>query len=146
MRRWRRGMSMMVVAAGVGLSGGGVAMAMNGYKWKYRPLVVFAGGAADPSLVRQRATVKSLRPAFIDRKMVVVYVTGDQVSTDLGPPPRQSAAALRQSYGIGDGQFRAVLVGLDGGVKLTSSTPLSGETLFDTIDAMPMRKEERQGR
>ena len=123
------------------------AAAMSDYKWKYRPLVIFAASAADAGLARQRQIVASLRPAFIDRQMVIVYVTGTTVSADLAPPPRMSADALRQRYGVAAEEFKAVLVGKDGGVKLTSSKPFPAQTLFRTIDAMPMRADEsRKGR
>jgi hypothetical protein len=39
-----------------------------------------------------------------------------------------------------------LLVGKDGGVKLSSSSPLSASTLFGTIDAMPMRIDEMRRR
>lgn len=142
MTRWLKGSASLAVLAGLWTSLGSAAQAMSSYQWKKRPLVVFAASPGDEALARQRAIVKSLRPAFIDRKVVVIYVEGDRVSADLGAPPGQSAAALRQRYGVGDGQFRVVLVGLDGGVKLTSSGPLSGEKLFATIDTMPMRRDE----
>jgi len=123
------------------------AAAMSEYKWKYRPLVVFAATGTDANLVRQRQIAASLRPAFIDRQMVIVYVTGTTVSADLAPPPRLSAEVLRQRYGVAAGEFKAVLVGKDGGVKLTSSKPFPAQTLFRTIDAMPMRADEvRSGR
>ncbi len=147
MRRRQLGMAALIVAAGVlGLAAVRVE-AVTAYQGKNRPLLVFAGSGSDPALARQRGIVKALRPAFIDRKMVVVYVSGDTVTADLGPPPQQSASALRQRYGVGDGQFRAVLIGLDGGVKLTASEPIAGEKLFATIDAMPTRQDEqRKGR
>ncbi len=74
--------------------------------------------------------------------MVVVYVVGDMVSVELGPGPGLTAQALRTRYAIKSGEFRALLVGKDGGVKLSSPTPLSSGTLFLTIDAMPMRRDE----
>ena len=118
------------------------ADAMAGYKWKKRPLVVFAPSAGDPGLAKQRAIVAGLRPAFQDRQIVVVYVVGEQVSTDLGDGPGLGAAALRSRFGVGVGAFRAVLVGKDGGVKLSSGKPIAAGTLFSTIDAMPMRRDE----
>ena len=128
----------MVLAAGAASD----ALAMDRYLWKYRPLVVFAASPGDPQLQRQREIVASLRPAFIDRNVVVVYVGGDTVTTDLGPQPGMGAAALRQRYGVAPGTFKAVLVGKDGGVKLTAAKPLAAQTLFRTIDAMPMRADE----
>ncbi|MDX2156711.1 MAG: DUF4174 domain-containing protein [Hyphomicrobiaceae bacterium] len=118
------------------------AVAMSGYKWKYRPLVVFAGEAEASGLTRQEAIVASLRPAFIDRRIVVITVIGENVSADLGPPPTMSAAALRMRFGVAPGVFKVVLVGKDGGVKLASTRPIAGRTLFATIDAMPMRQDE----
>lgn len=117
-------------------------LAMSGYQWKKRPLVVFAPAEGAASLSQQKAIVAQFRPAFQDRKMVVVYVAGDRVSAELGPGPKSGAAALRARFGVAPGEFRAVLVGLDGGVKLSSGTPIAATTLFSTIDAMPMRKDE----
>ncbi|MGE0700877.1 MAG: DUF4174 domain-containing protein [Hyphomicrobiaceae bacterium] len=123
------------------------AAAMDGYKWKSRPVVVFAPSTDDPRLARQRGIVASLRPAFIDRNVVMVYVGGDVVTADLGPSPTLSASALRRRFGVASGEFKVLLVGKDGGVKLTSSEPFPAETVFRTIDAMPMRANEvRRGR
>lgn len=122
------------------------AEAMNGYRWKKRPLVVFAGSATDPSLARQRAVVAANRAAFAERDMVIVYVVGDDVSSDLGGGPVLSASAMRARYDVGGAAFRAVLVGKDGGVKLTSSKPLGDGVLFSTIDVMPMRRDEMRKR
>ncbi len=135
-----------MLAAVASLTAFSSASAMSRYKWKYRPLVVFAPTAGDARLVRQRAIVASFRPAFIDRQMVVVYVTGDTVTADLGPSPRLDAEALRQRFGAKSREFKAVLIGKDGGVKLASSKPFPGPVLFRTIDAMPMRAEESRAK
>lgn len=118
------------------------ASAMSEYKWKSRPLLVFAPAAASPELARQRAIVAGLRPAFQDRQIVVIYIAGDQVSAELGSGPGLDAESLRARYGVAKGAFRAVLVGKDGGLKLSSPTPIPATTLFRTIDAMPMRRDE----
>lgn len=120
------------------------AQAMSNYKWKMRPLVVFAPSENDTALVRQRRIVATLRPAFQDRKIVVVYVTGDKVSSELGPGPGLGAAALRARYGVDASAFRALLVGKDGEIKLSSGSPIAASTLFSTIDAMPMRQTEQK--
>lgn len=143
-RRWDgRLVAAVLAGAGVALLGSpGPVSAMDRYKWSYRPLVVFAGRADDAQWLRQRQIVAALRPAFIDRKIVIVAVAGDAVTADLGPKPGQSAAALRQRYGVPAGEFRVLLMGKDGGVKLSSSRPIAALTLFRTIDAMPMRQDE----
>lgn len=133
---------LVVTAAALCSAATSGAEAMAAYTWKKRPLVVFAGSAEDESLEKQRAIVAASRGGFAERDMVVVYVVGSEVSSDLGPGPGMSAAALRSRYGVGAGTFRAVLVGKDGGAKISSGSPLSAGTLFGTIDAMPMRQQE----
>jgi hypothetical protein len=118
------------------------AAAAPDYQWKFRPLFVFAKSAADPSLAEQKHILAEARSGLMERDVVVVWAVGDSVSADLGPPPRETAAAIRRRFGVEDQGFRVVLVGKDGDVKRTSSAPLSAVGLFGTIDAMPMRKQE----
>ena len=40
------------------------------------------------------------------------------------------------------GEFRAILVGKDGTVKLNRRSVVSDEDLFSLIDSMPMRRQE----
>jgi hypothetical protein len=119
---------------------------MSNYKWKKRPLVVFAESDGSPLLAEQRQIVSRYRSDLNKRDVVVVWVVGRTLSTELGPPPSSNATSLRARYNVADGEFRAVLVGKDGGEKLSSSKPLAAEKLFATIDAMPMRRDEMRRR
>jgi hypothetical protein len=112
------------------------------YQWKKRPLVVFAPSDQHPGFVRQKTIVGGNRTALADRDMVVVYVAGGSVSTDLGAPPGMSAAALRSMYRASEGAFRVLLIGKDGGIKIDSPTPLAATDLTAEIDRMPMRRDE----
>lgn len=115
---------------------------MTDYKWKYRPLVVFADSEANAPLNQQRRMVTANRTGLSERNVVVIWVVGDKVSAELGPHPRETAATLRARFGGAKGGFRAVLVGKDGGAKLNSASPLGTGALYATIDAMPMRQNE----
>jgi hypothetical protein len=115
---------------------------MTDYKWKYRPLVVFADSEANAPLSEQRRMVAASRASLTERNVVVIWVVGDRVSADFGPHPRESAKTLRARFGAPNSGFRAVLVGKDGGTKLNSASPLSAGALYATIDAMPMRQNE----
>ena len=119
---------------------------MANYRWKKRPLVVFAESDGSPLLAEQRQIVSRNRSDLNKRDVVVVWVIGSSLSTELGPPPSSNATSLRARYNVADGEFRAVLVGKDGGEKLSSSKPLAAEKLFATIDAMPMRRDEMRRR
>lgn len=118
------------------------AMAMSNYRWTYRPLLVFTGSTQSAALAQQRRIVAASRSGLAERNVVVVWVIGNAVSSELGPGPGLSAGALRARFAGSTAPFRAILVGKDGGAKLSQSTPLDAGRLFATIDAMPMRRDE----
>jgi hypothetical protein len=118
------------------------ADAMSLYRWKYRPVVVFAGAGTDPAIAEQQRIFARSRSGLAERDIVIVWVTGDTIQAELGPGPGLTANQLRARFGAGGSGFRIVLVGKDGGTKLTRSTPIGLRTLFATIDAMPMRRDE----
>jgi hypothetical protein len=119
---------------------------MSNYRWKKRPLVVFAENDGSSLLAEQRQIVSRNRSDLNKRDVVVVWVVGNTVSTELGPPPNSNATSLRARFDVADGEFRAVLEGKDGGEKLSSAKPLAADRLFATIDAMPMRRDEMRRR
>jgi Domain of unknown function (DUF4174) len=138
-------MLLMAAAAATTIGATGAVAAGDPYLWKYRPVLVFAPDDGDASLARQKQAVAAQADAFRERSVVVVYVVGDRVSRAFGPAPGAAASTLRQKYGVAAGEFHAILVGKDGGVKLQSRTPLSAERLSKVIDAMPMRRDEMRG-
>lgn len=109
---------------------------LAGQRWRSRVLVVSAPGAEDARLKAQRAALGPVRDGLAERQLVVMEAVGT------GP----EALALRKRLGLPPGAFRAVLIGKDGGAKLVSEEPIPPQTLFATIDAMPMRRDEMRGR
>ena len=97
-----------------------------------RPLYVFAPSSGDARLTQQQAINAAAAGGYRERDMTVTVVTGP--------------SGLRSRFGISPGQFRVILVGKDGGVKLSSGSPVSAATLFALIDAMPMRRDEMRQR
>jgi hypothetical protein len=53
-------------------------------------------------------------------------------------------AAMRHRFKVEDGDFLVVLIGEDGGQKLSSQTPVTMDRLNQLIDSMPMRQKETQ--
>jgi Domain of unknown function (DUF4174) len=105
------------------------------YRAKARVLVVIAPSGDDDRLRRQRDLFAAMKPGAEQRDLALVEAVGTS----------DEAQMLRRRFGLDDG-FYAVLIGKDGGDKLTSSEPLGSEKLFPLIDAMPMRRQEMQGR
>jgi hypothetical protein len=118
------------------------AEAIGAYVWKKRPLLVFAESDKADKFDRQRRMVEDHRTGLQERDVVVVYVVADEVTSTLGPAPGMKASALRRKYGIKHGEFRAILIGKDGGVKRVAASPMSFQSLAGIIDAMPMRRDE----
>lgn len=118
------------------------ADAMSPYRWKFRPVLAFANHDDSALLAKQRRIFAGGRAGLVERNIVVVWIVGNTVRTELGPRPGLTATQLRARFGLNKAGFRVILVGKDGGAKLSRSTPLTTATLFRIIDAMPMRRDE----
>jgi hypothetical protein len=101
------------------------------YLWTNRVIVTFASEKSAPerlSLIKQIAE----HPCEF-RKRDLVHIDLIAGSNDY--------QALSQKFSITDKEFRLVLVGKDGKVKLNANNP-SIKELFVFIDGMPLRKRE----
>ena len=87
-----------------------------------RRLYAYAPTASDPALIRQRTLIDAAHAGMAERDLVLIEVIGKRP------------------------HFEAVLVGKDGGEKLRTDTPITPERLFETVDAMPMRRQEMRQR
>jgi hypothetical protein len=47
-----------------------------------------------------------------------------------------------KQFGVMEEEFRVMLIGKDGGVKLNSEQPVTVNQIFELIDSMPMRHHE----
>ena len=69
-----------------------------------------------------------------------LYIAQSKV---LAPDPKGlKIRDIKVNEHFGNTAFKITLTGKDGGVKLTSKSVLTLKKLYDTIDAMPMRKSE----
>jgi hypothetical protein len=120
---------------------------MQRFQWQNRPLVVIAPAADDPALARQLAIAEAHAEGWRDRDMVTIVVAGDRpVTVDGAAAADLANGALRRRFGVTGQDFAAVLVGKDGTAKLRGDAPITAERLFETIDAMPMRRREMRER
>jgi hypothetical protein len=108
-------------------------------RWERRVLLVSAPSAQDATLAAQRRIIAGWKAAAEERDLSVVELVDGKVSG-----AADTGASLRQKYRLPGNAFTAILIGKDGGEKLRSSSPISAALLEDTIDAMPMRRNERR--
>ncbi|WP_135505082.1 DUF4174 domain-containing protein [Roseovarius aestuariivivens] len=133
--------SALFCLAAAGLGGGAAAgdflfrplgadeTALSPYRWKNRPLVLFAPSPDDPTYRAAMAKLAASEPDLRERDIVVL--------SDTAPDEK---GALRQR--LAPQSFLMLLVGKDGGIKLRSDSVIPVDTLRRTIDAMPMRQRE----
>ena len=112
-------------------------------RWKTRPVVVVVPAQGDAllrkveSALRQTAT----REAFIDREMVLYTVVAGQGRRNaqfLDAAQTRALLAALKLDAAGPPTF--VLVGKDGGVKMTEGPDVDLQAVFAEIDRMPMRR------
>ncbi|ETX13855.1 hypothetical protein OCH239_06580 [Roseivivax halodurans JCM 10272] len=101
---------------------------LDAYRWNARPVLVFAPAPGHADYDRQMDILRNAEGGLAERDIVVL---GDTA---------RATTALRKSFAPEN--FLVVLIGKDGGVKLSRTEPISADMLFDTIDAMPMRRRE----
>ena len=138
-------MKVLIAAMALGAS---LARASDGNpltaeRWHNRPLIVIAPDARDATLLDLRAALArpDNREAFVEREMVLYEIVAGQASRNGQPIGAEASAALLRAVGhTADAAGRVVLVGKDGGIKVDQPGPVDPQTLFSTIDRMPMRQ------
>jgi hypothetical protein len=116
---------------------------LEDYKWKNRVLIVFSPNTYNPDYREQVKTVRSSTKGIQDRDLQIFYALDQSSAMAKGKIlPDDATNALRNTFDIPSSDFTTILVGKDGTEKLRTDGSLSSSKLFDTIDAMPMRKLE----
>lgn len=122
------------------------APAFQVYQGRKRVLVVLAPNESHHALARQRAMLNAQRTALSDRDIVINYVVGGTVTSDLGSGPGLSGAAIRTVLKAPEGSFRVVLIGREGKPVLESPSPLPVLDILATIDRAPIRSDQARRR
>ena len=102
-------------------AGMGMVLAAGDLSENSRILRLTAPGLEDHAYREQAALLLPEWQGLIERDVVVVVVFRDR-------------------------PFQVELIGKDGGIKLTQAVPITPRALFELIDAMPMRRAEKQRR
>lgn len=118
------------------------------YRDHHRLVIVFAASAKDVRYVRQVRAWREAAGEMRERDLIRLSVfTADAWASGRRVKGLDSAS-LRARYKVSPDDFRVLLVGKDGTVKLDRQSLLTPKEVFALIDTMPMRREEvrRKGR
>jgi hypothetical protein len=113
------------------------------YRWKNRLLLVFSPSASNPGFAGLDRNLAK-RPLDIKDRDLVVFRIFEKGASRLDDQPlsTEDALKLRNRFKVKPGQFTVLLIGKDGGVKLTRKNRADLQEVFDLIDSMPMRQQE----
>ncbi len=100
----------------------------------YREIWVFSKNAGNTSFITQKSILANAA-GLKERDIRVHEISGLKVNE-----------SIFRKYEASAQTFTFILFGKDGGEKLRSREPVSLEKLYQTIDAMPMRKNEMKSR
>jgi hypothetical protein len=119
--------------------------ALSQYRWRNRVLVLQVRNLNQLALSRQKALLRDDQAGLKIRDMVVFAMTQYAVAPVFGvaPGPSDHTDIGRLPPGM---DFRATLIGKDGGVKARWEQPVSLAELYGVIDVMPMRRREMRTR
>lgn len=112
-------------------------------RWKTRPVVVVVPAPGDALLTRVESALRqtATREAFIDREMVLYTVVGGKGRrNDKALGAAQTRALLDALRLDPAGPPTFLLIGKDGGTKMTEGPDVDLQAVFAEIDRMPMRR------
>ncbi|WP_199338702.1 DUF4174 domain-containing protein [Nostoc sp. FACHB-145] len=98
---------------------------LSSQKWQNRVLLVFAPSVNNRTYQQQMQLFNQHQNGFTERDLVLVQVLATDKSYANGQLIDESSAAkLRNRFGVEQQNFRVILVGKDGGVKRSDTTPV----------------------
>lgn len=113
------------------------------YLWQKRLLVIFTPDSNNTPF-QEQITELATDPAGLKERDILIWQITANKSVKVGETYKAhlASAPFYREYGVSEKEFTVLLIGKDGEVKLQRDQPIQRDTLFETIDAMPMRQRE----
>ncbi|MBQ4805408.1 DUF4174 domain-containing protein [Aquimarina sp. MMG015] len=115
---------------------------LDKHRWEDRLILVLSDSYKNPKLVKQLKEFKNKSKNLQDRKLIVYQITPNSYQTGIDKNTSTKSNAVYKGYNPSNEDFKIILIGLDGGIKLKSNKVLLSTQIFDQIDQMPMRRQE----
>ncbi|WP_422107173.1 DUF4174 domain-containing protein [Winogradskyella sp.] len=118
------------------------AQDLEKHQWKHRILLIISEDETS-GLVKLQLELLD-EPAPLNERKLIIYRLHPKQYRIIGSNNTDwiMDSTSYDKYNSEGHEFKTVLIGLDGGVKLEAHDVLDSEKLFFTIDRMPMRQRE----
>ncbi|WGD34132.1 DUF4174 domain-containing protein [Olleya sp. YS] len=116
------------------------AQDLKSHQWKNRVLLVISKTENLEEFKKQITLLNNNDDAFAERKLLVYYILPNKYKIDNNK--WITSSVLFNKFTDKKSAFTVILIGLDGGIKLSQNQIISTQKLFSSIDVMPMRKSE----
>jgi hypothetical protein len=118
------------------------AQDLSEHLWKDRVVLVYTEDQASDRFTKQLDELKSDMKGLDDRKLVLYSITPTHFRKGWENGAWKVRNGSLNNFREAEGDFEIVLLGLDGRVKLRQDQLLKRDSLYNTIDRMPMRQRE----
>ena len=121
------------------------------HQWTNRVLIVKTVDVQSNKYQEQVKEFTNSTEELIDRKLILYKINKEDFTlTNYQNSALNSSGKVSKKLAEGilneKDNFEIILIGLDGGIKLQHTEVLTKQELFNTIDAMPMRRNEIKNR
>ena len=123
------------------------AQELKKHQWKNRVVLIVAQNEDSKEYQQQIAEFNALHKELRERKLLTYLILPLRytiINYPVNPEKNEwiSSSTLFDKFAGENIDFKVLLIGLDGGIKLQKNGLLTAEELFGTIDPMPMRRAE----
>jgi len=118
------------------------AQDIKNFQWKNRLLILSIDSIDNDNYKGQIHSLNSDLEGLEVRKLLIITLVSSDQSMGLTNKTRQAISPSYKEFIDDERPFMFYLIGLDGGVKFSSSEIVSNQELFKIIDVMPMRRDE----
>ncbi len=125
-----------------------MSMALTGqnlkeHQWKNRLVLIITSDSESETYTSQIEAFSINGQEFDERKLIIYKVLPNKYKVENSEDNSWvSDSRLYTLYNSKDKDFKIILIGLDGNIKIEQSELLTTKDLFATIDSMPMRRSE----
>ena len=131
----------------IGLVMGLDAQDLKRHQWKNRVILIIANDSESQIYRSQIEEFKATRDEFEERQLIKYYILPNTYKFENETENSWlDSSELFAKYNASNSNFKIILIGLDGGIKIEQNQLLTSIELFSTIDGMPMRRSELKNR